>query len=111
VDLNALLASGNWWAIAVGIGLTLASQWAKSRIAPSPTPGPNQPGPVPAPAPNGTPILDALLELLKKRMLAGSGGFETMSPMSYGSAPPTTGDIDQAAATKLLSLMQSPSAK
>ena len=105
MDLSPLLNSGNIWLIAIGIGITLLMQWAKQKFAPAnpnnPTP---TPGPTPAPTPGGSPILDALLDLLKKRLLANA------APVSFGEGPvaPSAPRVsaDHQAAEKLLQLLR-----
>lgn len=100
-----LLQSGNVWLVVLGAGIMLTAQWAKKKFSPTPTPDNPTPGPTPTPAPNGgTPILDALLEILKKRLLGGVAPF-----VSFGegpvrpSGPPS--DPQHEAAAKLMKII------
>lgn len=77
MDLNqlpALLAGLGPWGIVIGVGVTLLAQWLRNRVSPS-NPSP-QPGPLPQPrpGPSETPLLDALLSILKNRFTPKTGG-------------------------------------
>lgn len=101
MDLAALqtaLAGLGPWGILIGAGIAVAVQWFRNRNA-QPTPGPN-PGPQPAPN-GGTPLLDALLNLIKLRLL------KKVQPVSYGAAAPTPpADVDDATIEAMLRAMQ-----
>lgn len=62
--LVALLASLGPWGPFVGAGITLAIYYLRKRLAPQ------QPdaAPAPAPQPSTTPVLDALMQLLRARI-------------------------------------------
>lgn len=99
--LNVLAQLGPW-----GLAVAALYLWWRSRnpAPPAPTPSPT-PGPEPVPTPSQTPILDALLELLRKKLLR-QATTPTFEAKSATEAKPTPADIDEDTATELLKLIQ-----
>ncbi len=104
MDLNqipALLSGLGPVGVIVGVLLVLALQYAQKRLSP-PAPGPN-PGPAPAPdAPGGTPILDALLNLLRLRLTKRESEMIQSFPVTR------TRDIDDDTLAKLFAAVAPP---
>lgn len=88
-QLIPLLAGFGPWGILAGAGLTLLVQWVKRRQNPTPTPAP---GPAPV-NPTDTPVLDALLAILRKRLVPPA------APKADAIAP---ADIDHETVAKVL---------
>jgi hypothetical protein len=78
-NLNALLAGLGPWGILIGAGLTIGVNWFRNRRNPQPAPAPADPANpnAPAPKPSGTPILDMVLDVIRKRL----------RPVSFQSLP------------------------
>jgi len=77
MDLNALpnmLASLGPWGIVIGVAVTLFVQWLRARM------GPNQPPLLPGPS--QTPLLDALLAILRERLRPKVGG-DDITPAKF----------------------------
>ena len=69
--LNAWLAGLGPWGIALGAALTIAAKILRDRMSKQPQPAPAPapaPAPQPQPAPSDTPLLDALLQVLRLRL-------------------------------------------
>ena len=91
----------------LGAGLTIALQWIAKRRNPNPAPAPGPVDPLnPAPAPDApkTPILDAILNLLKLKLLNKKD-----APVQFQSLPvapaSTDVDLDDELMKKLLALL------
>lgn len=96
-QLLALLAGQGPLGVAIGVGAMLLVQWLRSKYPnlPSPTPTPT-PSPTPTPLPSDTPLLDALLTLLKQKLTRQS---------VESTAAPHVKDIDETTANELLNLI------
>lgn len=86
-QLPTLLAGLGPWGIAIGVGLTFFVQWIQARRNPKPA-SPDSPT---VPVPSGTPVLDAILDALRRRMTRPAHTFEAF-----------TQDIDPETAIKIL---------
>lgn len=97
--LSAFLSSlGPYGALAAfGLGALAKIIHARMQAAPvAPSPGPAPaPVPVPVPAPSSTPIIDAILNLVRSR-------FTKPATPSPAAPAPVVADIDHATAAELL---------
>lgn len=105
MDLNSLLLMLNGlgpWGILIGAVLTIGVQWLRNRN-PQPAPAPIDPNsPTPTPEPSKTPLLDALLSLLKLTLLKKA----TTAPAKFEAvAEATTDDIDHETVDKWLKVI------
>lgn len=90
--LNAALAALGPWGILIGAVIAIAGRYLRDRMGPAPV-SPD-PKPSPAPAPSSTPILDAILQILRAK-LSPSAPVQSL-------APPEPADLSHDDAAELL---------
>lgn len=99
MDPLASLSALGPWGVLVGVAVTLAAQFLRNRLPSGPAP---VPPPSPAPAPHGTPVLDALLALLRARFTAPAQS----ATVTTTAAP--VADLDHETAADVLSKLFQP---
>lgn len=66
--LSSFLSSLGPWGVLIGAAIPIIVNLIRDRVSPQPPrPDPNQ-APVPGPSPSGTPVLDAILQILRAKL-------------------------------------------